>query len=607
VQDPNVLLAILGKMAQKPNVQFDKLYQKLYNKELWLMAYESIAAKQGNMTAGVDGKTIDGVGWELIETMIADLKTSRYKPSPVRRKYIEKGNGKLRPLGIPSFQDKLLQTVIKLVLEAIYEPLFSENSHGFRPERSCHTALQQVKKMQGIRWWVEGDIKGFYDNLNHETLINILSQRITDRRFLHLIHQLLRAGYMEDWQHHRTYSGTPQGGNLSPLLSNIYLNELDHWMESKIADFNKGKKKKETSEYRHIRRLKHKAKRQGQETGDWSEYKARADQLMRTTCTDPQDPNFRRMVYQRYADDFLVGIIGSKEDAKTVKAQLTEFLREKLQLELSAEKTLITNAKNRVRFLGYDIKRWNSHKRLRYHTKQGVMTKRTCTYHLALLMPKDKCQQFCKKYGTTSNWKARPRSEMLWQSELEILMTFNAEVRGFLNYYSLADNFTEIGSSILWLTTGSFLRTLACKRQSTNRKVAQSLKQGPNQFSLSLELGDGEMREYQLVSSTKHIHKAHITWEVDQKPNTMMYRARTELGQRLKANQCEWCGTNEGQMEVHHVRKLSNLKGKADWERYMIGRQRKTIVMCRKCHQALHTGKLPPKEKAKRKSESRMQ
>jgi len=607
VQDPNVLFAILGKMAQKPNVQFDKLYQKLYNRELWLMAYESIAPKQGNMTAGVDSETIDGAGWKLIETMIADLKTSRYKPRPVRREYIEKANGKLRPLGIPSFRDKLLQTVVKLILETIYEPLFSENSHGFRPEKSCHTALQQVKKMQGIRWWVEGDIKGFFDNLNHETLINILSQRITDRRFLHLIHQFLRAGYIENWKYHRTYSGTPQGGNLSPLLSNIYLNELDKWMENKIADFNRGKKRKATSEYRRTRRLKQKAKRHGQETGDWSEYKAKSDQLMRTTYADPQDPNFRRMVYSRYADDLLIGIIGDKEDARTTKAQLTEFLYNQLQLELSTEKTLITNAKDRVRFLGYDIKRWNSHKRLRYHSKQGVITKRTCTYQLALLIPKDKCQQFCKKYGTTSNWKARPRWKMLWQSELEILMTFNAEVRGFLNYYSLADNFTEIGSSILWLSTGSFLRTLACKHKSTNRNVAQSLKRGANEFALSLEIEDGQKKEYQLVSSTKHINPTHIIWDVDQKPNTMMYRARTELGQRLKANQCEWCGTNEGYMEVHHVRKLSNLKGKAIWEKHMIGRQRKTIVMCRKCHKALHAGKLPSKEDAKRELESRMQ
>jgi retron-type reverse transcriptase len=165
VQDPNALLAILRTMAQKPEVQFDKLFQKLYNIDLWLLAYQSIAPKPGNMTAGVDGKTIDGAGLKLITDLIADLKASRYTPHPVRRTYIPKANGKLRPLGIPSFQEKLLQTVVKLILEAIYEPTFSNMSHCFRPQRSCHTALEQIRQeMYGVRWWVEGDIKGFFDH-----------------------------------------------------------------------------------------------------------------------------------------------------------------------------------------------------------------------------------------------------------------------------------------------------------------------------------------------------------------------------------------------------------------------------------------------------------
>ncbi len=217
VQQPTVLLAILSKMAQKPEVQFDKLFQKLSNVELWLLAYQSIAPKPGNMTAGVDGNTIDKAGLRLITELIADLKASRYTPCPARRVYIAKANGKLRPLGIPSFRDKLLETVLKLILEAIYEPTFSNHSHGFRPERSCHTALEQVKReMTGTRWWVEGDIKGFFDHVNHETLVRILSKRITDKRFLHLIGQLLQAGYVEDWRYHQTYSGVPQGGNLTP-------------------------------------------------------------------------------------------------------------------------------------------------------------------------------------------------------------------------------------------------------------------------------------------------------------------------------------------------------------------------------------------------------
>ena len=269
MQDPTVLLTMLSRMAQKPEASFDKLFPKLYNINLWWLAYEQIASRPGNMTRGTDNRTIDGIGEERIQKVINDLKASRYKPKPVRRVYIPKSNGKQRPIGVPCFEDKLLQTVIRLVLEAIYEPTFSTYSHGFRPQRSCHTALEQVKKMRGVRWWVEGDIHGFFDNLDHSTMLRILNKRIQDKRFLHLIEQFLRAGYVEDWQYHQTYSGTPQGGNLSPILSNIYLNELDVAMEQQIRAFNRGKTRRYTSEYMQIKHQKRKARQLAQETGDW--------------------------------------------------------------------------------------------------------------------------------------------------------------------------------------------------------------------------------------------------------------------------------------------------------------------------------------------------
>ena len=262
MQHPNAILTTLSQMALKPEVKFDKLFQKLYNTELWLLAYQSIAPKQGNMTPGVDGKTIDGAGMQLIQEAIADLKASRYKPIPVRRVYIPKPNGKQRPLGIPGFREKLLGTVLKLILEAIYEPTFSENSHGFRPGKSCHTALEAVKRdMNGVRWWVEGDIKGYFDHVSHNTLLRILSKRITDKRFLHLIGQFLKAGYVEDWKYYQTFSGVPQGGTLSPVLSNIYLDELDRAMVAISTEFNQGKRRKATREHRSLTNAIYQAKK----------------------------------------------------------------------------------------------------------------------------------------------------------------------------------------------------------------------------------------------------------------------------------------------------------------------------------------------------------
>jgi len=415
VQDPNTLLAILRTMAQKPEVTFDKLFQKLYNVDLWLLAYQGIAPKPGNMTAGVDGKTIDGAGLKLITELIADLKASRYTPHPVRRTYVPKANGKLRPLGIPTFQEKLLQKVVKLILEAIYEPLFSDASHGFRPQRSCHTALEQIKnEMYGVRWWVEGDIKGFFDHVSHNTLITILSKRITDKRFLHLIGQFLKAGYVEDWRYHQTYSGVPQGGNLSPILSNIYLNELDQTMAKKIAEFNKGADRKRTHEYQPISAKVARAKKKARKTGDWTRYKVLRKEMLKTQAKDAQDLDYRRLHFVRYADDWLAGVIGSKADAAELKRWLETSLRDELQLELSAEKTLITNSKQRVRFLGYDIKRWSGERLYRFRTRKGqVITKRTGTYQLRFLIPRDKTMAFAKEYGDTRNWHGKHRNSLL--------------------------------------------------------------------------------------------------------------------------------------------------------------------------------------------------
>jgi len=220
-------------------------------------------------------------------------------------------------------------------------------------------------------------------------------------------------------------------------------------------------------------------------------------------------------------------------------------------------------------------------------------------------MPRDKTIAFAKEYGDTSNWQGKHRNSLLRLSELEILMTYNAEVRGFLGYYALADNLLDAADKVLWLTTGSFFRTLAGKRQSTVKKVANSFKRGPGQYVLTLKEEGKPTKEYELISSTRQLKREMSTSQhLDLKPNTLMYKNRTELGKRLLAHQCEWCGTRQGQIQVHHVRKLGNLKGKVTWERQMIQRHRKTMVLCAECHDELHAGRLSEKKRAKGKRES---
>lgn len=213
---------------QKP---IERVYKLLFNREFYLNAYAKLYPNNGAMTKGVTEETVDGMSIQKIDRMIGLLREEKYQWKPARREYIPKKNGKKRPLGIPTWGDKLLQEVMREILEAYYEPQFSEHSHGFRPNRGCHTALQEIQVWKGTRWFIEGDISKYFDTIDHDILLKILAKNIHDGRFIRLVSNMLKAGYLEDWKFNQTISGTPQGGVISPLLANIYLNEFDQWIE----------------------------------------------------------------------------------------------------------------------------------------------------------------------------------------------------------------------------------------------------------------------------------------------------------------------------------------------------------------------------------------
>ena len=229
---------------------FTRLYRYLLREDIYYAAYQKLYANKGATTQGIDNDTADGFSDFYVKELIQSLKDGTYKANPVRREYIPKKNGKLRPLGIPTFRDKLLQEVVRMILEAIYEPVFDSHSHGFRPGKSCHTALRQISSdFTGVVWFIEGDIQGCFDNINHEKLIEILSRKIKDSRFLNIIRQFLKAGYIENWKYNATYSGSPQGGICSPILANIYLNELDKKFREIAERFDKPRSAYQTPEY----------------------------------------------------------------------------------------------------------------------------------------------------------------------------------------------------------------------------------------------------------------------------------------------------------------------------------------------------------------------
>ncbi|QHA01096.1 reverse transcriptase/maturase family protein [Dehalobacter restrictus] len=608
MRNPNDVLSSLKKNAKDQSYQYERLYRNLYNPEFFLLAYQNIYANEGNMTAGTDGETIDGMGMERINRLIDSLKDHSYQPNPAKRQYIKKKNGKMRPLGIPSFDDKLVQEVARLILESIYEPNFSNLSHGFRPKRSCHTALMHVQRnFTGVKWFIEGDIKSFFDTIDHQTMVNILRKRIKDEYFLGLIWKFLKAGYLEDWTFHNTYSGTPQGSVISPILSNIYLNEFDKYVEEYTEKFNRGKVRAENGEYKKIMSRIGRLKNGRYSAEKWEQFndeeKANAklhlkrlyDELYKYTRTDPMDEEYRRLVYVRYADDWLCGVIGSKQDAETIKADFKEFLSEKLRLELSEEKTLITNAQDKARFLGYDICAYADAGFIKDKNGRKMRSRNS---KIKLLVPHEKWQRKLTDYGAlkikideNGKEKYQPfhRANLIRNDDIEILTQYNAEIRGLYNYYRLANN-VSILNTFGYIMKMSMLKTFGAKYQLHVSGVKK--KYGQKNFGVKYMTKAGVKTAYFYDQGFRKDRTNVGTGEIDLIPKLYGNVTRTSLVARLKACRCEWCGVENVELEIHHVRKLKNLQGKKTWEKRMIARKRKTMALCKACHAKLHAGKL---------------
>ncbi|WP_394960080.1 reverse transcriptase domain-containing protein [Candidatus Allofournierella merdavium] len=609
MRNPKNVLESLTSKAANEDYHYKRLYRNLYNPEFFLLAYERIQAKPGNMTAGNDGNTIDGMSMKRIDSLIQRLKDFSYQPKPARRTYIPKANGKMRPLGIPAFDDKLVQEVVRMILESIYEPTFQNSSHGFRPKRSCHTALQYIKRnYTGVKWFVEGDIKGCFDNVDHHVLVRILRRRIKDEYFISLIWKFLKAGYMEDWVYHNTYSGTPQGSLISPILANIYLNELDVFMAKYAESFNCGKGRKINPAYKmplDVRRGKQEwLKRNSAKISEEKRQKVMAEirelnnYLFTVPYSDPMDTGYKRVVYVRYADDFLIGVIGSKEDAKQVKTDVGEFIKEQLHLEMSPEKTLITHGNDFARFLGYLVT--VSREQNRTRTKNGF-TRRTYVGKVKLYVPKEKWLNrllsygalkisYDKAHGNKEVWEPVRRPGLIRLDDIEILNQYNAEVRGMYNYYRLANNATVL-NAFVYVMKYSMYKTFAGKYRTSMRKIIRKYCRNKD-FTVSYQTKSGTKSVVFYNQGVRRNDKVIATENPDIIGRTNENRRYTRLTDRLQGHVCEFCGAETEDIEIHHIRKLKDLSGRAEWERHMIARKRKTMALCHSCHVKLHNGKL---------------
>jgi group II intron reverse transcriptase/maturase len=586
-------------------------YRLLFNRNLFLTAYGNIYCNKGALTPGTDeNDTMDGMSVERMDNLIQLLREEKYYPPPSRRTSVPKKSGGRRYLGLPNGSEKLVQEVLRIILEAYYEPRFRDSSHGYRPERGCHTALKHVKtKFQNATWFIEGDIKGCFDNIDHDILLSILKRDIHDGRLIHLIERFLKAGYIEDWEYRKTYSGTPQGGILSPLLSNIYLNELDHFIENELMpQHNRGKRRATNPAYKSYSNRIERRRRNGQLE------EARKLELERRQlpAVDPNDPNFRRLQYVRYADDWLLGFIGPKAEALEIKEQVKHFLRERLRLELSEEKTLITHAKTQsAHFLGYAISIYQADDSLTRRKSDGAK-RRSINGVVRLAIPEGLIDKKISRYY--HGGKITSDTRFLQSSVPLIILTYQQRLRGLVQYYQYAMNVSSL-SKLKYAMEISLVKTLAHKLRIKVTRVYKRFKSkhevnGYTYKVLKVEYDTGKRISTfhwgAIPLRTTHIiHEPMNDHQYDYE-RFQYFEQRSELITRLMANTCEVCGAT-GQCEVHHVRKLADLKtrwqhkqAKPAWVTKMIAMQRKTLIVCKSCHWKIHNGDpLPqPKEHA---------
>lgn len=579
---------VLGMLQDrgKRGLPMHDLYRQLYNPHLYLRAYARLYSNDGAMTKGTTEETVDGMSLKKIFEIIELLKQERFCWTPVRRTHIPKKNGKKRPLGLPTWTDKLVQEVLGSLLEAYYEPQFSEASHGFRPQRGCHTALSEIRTWRGTHWFIEGDIKACFDQLNHCVLLDILADNIHDNRFLRLIKQLLQAGYLDDWRYYATYSGSPQGGVVSPLLANIYLDKLDHYIEKELLPaYTQGEHRSVNPAYHRIQNRVVSFKKKG----NYAQARQVKRLLRALPARDPNDPHFRRLKYVRYADDTLLGFAGPKSEAEQIKRTLGNFLRDTLKLELSQEKTLITHAVTQpARFLGYDIMASVRNDRI------SARGQRDLNGNIRLRLPAEVVEKKRAQY----KHKGKPlrRMRIASQTDYTILNTYQTEYRGLYQYYQLADNVCWL-NRLHWDMQQSLLHTLAAKYRTSKQAMV-------HRYHAIIETPDGIRRCLQVTKertggkkpliatfggiALKHQKQAIL---IDRLPIPVRYEQK-EVIRRLIASTCELCTIKSENAVVHHVRKLADLermgKGRPHWAQIMLKRRRKTLIVCQACHYAIH-------------------
>ena len=585
MQTAQTYLEVVRSRGER-RLELCRVYRHLKNRDLFLLAYAKLYANEGALTVGTDPRdTVDAMSLQRIDTIIAAIDGGNYRWKPSRRVYVPKSNGKLRPISVASWSDKLLQEVIRMVLSAYYEPQFSDHSHGFRPGRGCHTALHHILNVwKGTKWFIEGDIRACFDEIDRRKLLEIIARKIKDERLMKLLRGMLEAGYLEDWDYRTTYSGTPQGGVLSPLLANIFLNELDTYVEQQlIPAYSRGKARRFNTAYGRVRKAQLEAKK----TGNFKLHHELRKQQQRLPSKDTYDEDYRRLRYVRYADDTLFGFIGPRSEAEEIKRKVGDYLKT-LGLTLSEEKTLITHAtEGHARFLGYDISMAHSDTK-QWHRQRSINGR-------PIMRVPDEVARAWKYRYTKRGWP-RHRRELLDRSDYDIAMTYAVEFQGLVNYYILAIDVSDKLYPVKWFFMESLAKTLALKHK---QKVTWAYRRYKHKTADGLTAMVVEVTRKDKPPLVAKFGAKPIRFDPravisDQKKT--IWSGRSEIGQRLLADRCELCGSTT-HIEVHHIHKLKDIADRyrgrpdpPDWVVRQLQLRRKTLVVCADCHRRIHTG-----------------
>jgi nicotine oxidoreductase len=577
------------------------LYRLMYKEDWYILAYERLKSKPGNMTAGSDGETLDGFSLEDIQQIIQAMRTEQFQFKPVRTVYIPKANGKQRKLGIPSTRDKLVHEVIRMILEAIYDSpygaYFLPTSHGFRSGHSCHTALREYRSAwTATNWLIEGDIHACFDELDHQVLVTLLRRKITDERFLNLIWKLLRAGYMDVHGNRKdSLIGSPQGGIVSPILANVYLHELDEFVESLRRRLEQGKTKERNPAYRSLANQKARMVAKGQTRT--AAFRALVKQMRTLPTVQVDDPAFVRVRYLRYADDWMIGVCGSKTLAQHIKEDVKVFLRDSLKLQLSEEKTCITHAKSEhAQFLGTELNVGNGETAKIVLTTNGSgkhFKRRATGWETKMHAPLPKLLKRLQDKGLCTD-KGSPLAKRGWSFlDLDqIVLLYSGINRGIQNYYRFTDNWSRL-TRIQYILQYSLAKTLAFKLKRSVKKVFARFGKdlcivikGPEGKA------DREVRFYlnQVWKKNREAFQSGNQPDIHQLQMAIDLRTRSKLGKP-----CCICGETRATTpivmhHVRHIRQLSHRREPTGFNRILRQLNRKQVPVCKDCHEKIHRG-----------------